>query len=85
MARRGRGAAARAARRYNTILWLWLVGGVGSALFETRPAHRKWVALGAATAPALLASARHHFSWAREQARREPELWSPALLDLPGP
>lgn len=65
---------------YNTILWLWMVGGVGSAVLETRPADRKWVAVGVATAPALLASARHHFRWAREQARREPSRWSPALL-----
>ncbi len=64
---------------YNTILWLWMAGGVGSALLETRRANRKWVAAGIATAPALLASARHHFSWAREQAEREPERWSPAL------
>jgi hypothetical protein len=64
---------------YNTILWLWTAGGVGSALFETRREDRKWVALGAATGPLLLASARHHFSWAREQAQREPERWSPAL------
>jgi hypothetical protein len=65
---------------YNTVLWLWLAGGVGSLVFETRPEHRKWVALGAAMAPALLASARHHFIWAREQARHDPQLWSPALL-----
>jgi hypothetical protein len=58
---------------YNTILWLWMVGGVGSALLETRRSDRKWVALGIATA-------RHHFRWAREQARREPSRWSPALL-----
>ncbi len=65
---------------YNTILWLWMAGGVGSALLETRRVDRKWVAAGIATAPALLASARHHFGWAREQAQREPERWSPALL-----
>jgi hypothetical protein len=66
---------------YNTILWLWMVGGVGSALLETRRADRKWVAAGVATAPALLASARHHFRWAREQAQQDPASWSPRLLD----
>ena len=34
---------------------------------------------GAINFPILLASARHHFSWAREQAELEPERWSPAL------
>lgn len=65
---------------YNAILWLWMAGGVASLAFETRRGHRRWVAAGAATGPLLLASARHHFSWAREQARREPARWSPALL-----
>lgn len=65
---------------YNTVLWLWLLGGVASVAFETRPEHRKWAAAGVATAPALLASARHHFTWAREQARRDPDHWSAALL-----
>jgi hypothetical protein len=31
--------------------------------------------------PILLASAQHHFRWAREQAKRDPERWSPALLE----
>jgi hypothetical protein len=66
---------------YNTILWLWMAGGVGSLLFETRREHRKWVAAGIATGPLLLASARHHFVWAREQARRDPARWSAALLE----
>jgi hypothetical protein len=29
----------------------------------------------------LLASAQHHFRWAREQAELEPERWSPALRE----
>jgi hypothetical protein len=65
---------------YNAILWMWLVGGTTSALFETRRGDRRWLAAGLATAPMLLASARHHFAWAREQARRDPENWSPELL-----
>jgi hypothetical protein len=66
---------------YNTILWLWLLGGVGSALLETRPGHRRYVVAGVATAPLLLESARHHFAWAKQQARRDPAHWSPWLLD----
>ena len=39
-------------------------------------------AINAADGPTdLLASARHHFRWAREQARLEPERWSPALRE----
>jgi hypothetical protein len=65
---------------YNTILWVWLVGGAASAVFETQRGDRRKLALGLAMAPLLRASARHHFAWAREQARRDPENWSPELL-----
>jgi hypothetical protein len=64
---------------YNSVLWAWLVAGLGSAALETAPGHRRYFAAGLATGPLLLASARHHFEWAREQARRDPENWSPAL------
>jgi hypothetical protein len=70
---------------YNSILWAWFLGGVGSALAETRREHLKLVAAGASSAPLLLVSARHHFRWARQQARREPESWSPWLLGEAGP
>jgi hypothetical protein len=53
---------------YNTILLLWFIGGIGSVLTETRRENLKFAAVGVATAPLLLASARHHFTWAREQA-----------------
>jgi hypothetical protein len=68
---------------YNTILWAWMLGGVGSIVAETRPAHLKFAAAGVATAPLLLMSARHHFRWAREQAKRDPGSWSPYLLAPP--
>jgi hypothetical protein len=64
---------------YNAILWGWLLGGVGSAVAETRPGHRRFATAGVATAPLLRASARHHFAWAREQAKRDPASWSPHL------
>ena len=66
---------------YNSILWGWLVGGVGSVVTETKREHLKFAAAGVATAPLLSASAKHHFKWAREQAERDPASWSPWLLD----
>lgn len=66
---------------YNAILWLWLLGGAGSVLLETRREHRKYALAGLATTPLLLASARHHFAWAKRQAREDPERWSPTLID----
>jgi hypothetical protein len=68
---------------YNTILWLWLIAGSASLLLETRREHLKYAFAGIATAPVLLHSARHHFAWAREQAKHQPERWSAALLDDP--
>ena len=65
---------------YNTILWLWMLGGVGSALLETRREHYKWLAAGLATAPVLLASARHHFAWAKQQAQAGDPAFSEVLL-----
>ena len=38
---------------YNTILWVWLAGGVASGLFDTERGDRRWLALGLAAAPAL--------------------------------
>jgi hypothetical protein len=66
---------------YNAILWAWLVGGVGSVLLETRREHRKYALAGIATSPLLLESARHHFAWAKRQARKDPTRWSAALID----
>jgi hypothetical protein len=66
---------------YNALLWAWLVGGIGSVALETKGEHRKYAIAGIATAPLLLESARHHFAWAKQQARRDPEHWSAALLE----
>jgi hypothetical protein len=65
---------------YNTILWLWFIGGVGSALRETRRENLKYLAAGLATGPLLLASARHHFRWARAQAEQGNPAFSADLL-----
>lgn len=68
---------------YNLILLGWLASGVASGLLETRRADAKYVLAGLATAPLLAMSARHHFAWAAEQARLDPDSWSPALLRDP--
>ena len=70
---------------YNAVLWSWLVGGAGSLVSEVRREHLKFAIAGLATAPLLLASAKHHFRWAREQAERDPAGWSPWLLADGGP
>jgi hypothetical protein len=66
---------------YNAVLWAWVIGGAGSVLLETRREHLKYTIAGIATAPLLLESARHHFAWAKVQAKNDPEHWSQALLD----
>ncbi len=65
---------------YNALLWAWLLGGVGSLLFETSRQNLKYAAAGVATAPLLRESARHHFAWAKLQAARDPDRWSRTLL-----
>ncbi len=66
---------------YNAVLWTWGIASVLSLLQETRRSERGFAIAGLLNFPILLASAGHHFRWAREQAKREPERWSPALLE----
>ena len=66
---------------YNSVLWFWLVCSALSLPAANRPGARRFAVAGLLNFPILLASARHHFRWAREQARLDPERWSPALLD----
>jgi hypothetical protein len=65
---------------YNAILLLWFFGGAGSVLRETDREHLKFAAAGIATTPLLLASARHHFVWAKEKAEQGDPHFSPDLL-----
>jgi hypothetical protein len=65
---------------YNLILLVWFIGGAGSVLTETRREDLKYAAAGIATGPLLLASARHHFAWAREQAKNGNPSFSADLL-----
>ena len=64
---------------YDLVLKLWLAASALALARETAPGARRYALLGLLTGLPLRASARHHFAWAREQARKEPHKWSPAL------
>ena len=66
---------------YNAVLWAWGIASALSLLTETQRGSRRFALAGLLNFPILLASAQHHFRWAREQAKREPERWSAALLE----
>jgi hypothetical protein len=66
---------------YNSVLWAWGVSSAISLLTETAPGSRRFALAGLLQFPILLASADHHFRWAREQAQLDPERWSPALRE----
>ena len=67
---------------YNAVLWFWLAASVLSLAREAGPESRRLGLIAAAlNFPVLLISARHHFRWAREQAKLDPEHSSPALLE----
>jgi hypothetical protein len=69
---------------YNLILQGWAVSGALALLFETPGRARRWALGGLVMGEPLRRSARHHFRWAREQARKQPERWSPALREPAG-
>jgi hypothetical protein len=64
---------------YNRVLQGWILAGALALLAETPAGARPWALAGLALGEPLRRSARHHFRWAREQARRDPARWSPAL------
>ena len=66
---------------YNSVLWAWGISSAISLLTETAPGSRRFALAGLLNFPILLASAQHHFRWAREQARLQPDRWSPALRE----
>lgn len=67
---------------YNRVLHLWTLAGLLAVTLETPPHARRWALLGLALGEPLRRSAVHHFQWAREQAERDPERWSPVLRSL---
>jgi hypothetical protein len=64
---------------YNRVLYAWIATSALALVLETPRGARRWALLGLAMGEPLRQSALHHFRWAREQARREPEKWSPLL------
>jgi hypothetical protein len=67
---------------YNAVLWFWLISSVVSLAREAGPRSRRiGIVAGLVNFPLLLVSARHHFRWAREQAKLDPDRWSPALRE----
>lgn len=66
---------------YNSVLWAWLMCSLLSLPAEKRTGAWRFAVAGLLSFPISLASARHHFRWAREQALLEPERWSPALRE----
>lgn len=66
---------------YNAILWAWAGASALSLAVETKGKDRRWALAGLATLPVLSASARHHFSWVRDQATTNPAWWNRGLRD----
>jgi len=64
---------------YNRVLHLWTLAGLLAVTLETPRHARRWALLGLLLGEPLRRSAVHHFRWAREQAERDPEHWSPVL------
>jgi hypothetical protein len=64
---------------YNAVLHLWTLAGMLAVTLETPRHARKWALAGLLLGEPLRRSAIHHFRWAREQAERDPERWSPVL------
>jgi hypothetical protein len=66
---------------YDAVLKAWIAAATLAVLRETGPGAWRYALAGVAQFGPLRRSARHHFAWAREQARLHPERWSRALLN----
>ena len=66
---------------YNRVLHGWILAGALALVLETPRGVRRWALLGLMLGEPLRRSARHHFRWAREQARLDPDRWSPVLRE----
>lgn len=64
---------------YNGILWVWALASALALWRETPRGARRWFVLGALNAIPFRASAKHHFTWATEQARTNPAWWNRGL------
>lgn len=61
---------------YNAMLRAWAVAASGSLVVEVPRGSRRWAFVGLALLPAFVLSARHHFSWVKEQAVTNPRWWN---------
>jgi hypothetical protein len=66
---------------YNAILVGWALASALALAREVPPSKRRWAAAGLCMGEPFRRSARHHFEWAREQAKLHPDEWSAALRD----
>lgn len=66
---------------YNRVLHFWIAAAALALTFEVPRHARSRAVAGLLMGEPLRRSARHHFKWAREQARKDPERWSPALRE----
>ena len=69
---------------YNAVLWFWLVCSALSLPAANRPGARRFAIAGLLNFPILLASAQHHFRWAREQAELRPGALEPGAARMSG-
>jgi hypothetical protein len=70
------GMPASALPAYNAVLRAWVVASLSSIAREVSPRDRAWVAVGLATTPLLIVSAKHHFVWLHEQSDANPAWWN---------
>jgi hypothetical protein len=61
---------------YNALLYTWAAASALSIIREVRPGARRWALVGLATGPLLRRSARHHFSWLKQEALTNPAWWN---------
>ena len=66
---------------YDAVLKFWLAASALALVFETPRRAAPYALVGLLSGIPLRASARHHFAWAREQALKDPDNWSPVLRE----
>jgi hypothetical protein len=70
---------------YNVVLYGWALAAIAALAKETPRGARRWALAGMATAVPLRFSARHHFTWIKQQGREHPAWWNRALADKAHP
>jgi hypothetical protein len=69
---------------YNAVLYAWAIAAAAALALETPSRARRWALAGALAAVPLRFSARHHFTWIKEQALVNPAWWNRALKRVGG-